>query len=115
MPKILYFPLPPPYNKAKTSPGYNPQYMHASASRPDASQARQTMGRPKIRELPPRYFWNLLAAILMAIVGFFWVSYHFVRPIPPKTLVMTTGMEGGAYAVLGERYRQVLARDGIRL
>ena len=73
------------------------------------------MGRPKIRELPPRYFWNLLAAILLAIVGFFWVSYHFVRPIPPNTLVMTTGMEGGAYAILGERYRQVLARDGIRL
>ena len=73
------------------------------------------MGRPKIRELPPRYFWNLLAGILLAVVGFFWVSYHFVRPIPPHTLIMTTGMEGGSYAVLGERYRQVLARDGIRL
>jgi TRAP-type uncharacterized transport system substrate-binding protein len=73
------------------------------------------MGRQKIRELPPRYFWNLLAAILLAVVGFFWVSYHFVRPIPPRTLVMTTGMEGGSYAVLGERYRQVLARNGIML
>jgi len=73
------------------------------------------MGRQKIRELPPRYFWNLLAGILLTVVGFFWVSYHFVRPIPPHTLVMTTGMEGGSYAVLGERYRQVLARDGIML
>jgi TRAP-type uncharacterized transport system substrate-binding protein len=73
------------------------------------------MGRQKIRELPPRYFWNLLAAILLTIVGVFWLSYHFVRPIPPRTLVMTTGMEGGSYAVLGERYRQVLARDGIKL
>lgn len=73
------------------------------------------MGRQKIRELPPRYFWNLLAAILLTIVGVFWVSYHFVRPIPPQTLVMTTGMEGGSFAVLGERYRQVLARNGIML
>jgi len=41
--------------------------------------------------------------------------YHFVRPIPPNTLTMTTGMEGGSFVVFAERYRQVLARDGIRV
>ena len=41
--------------------------------------------------------------------------YHFVRPIPPNTLIMTTGMEGGSFVVFAERYRQVLARDGIRV
>jgi TRAP-type uncharacterized transport system substrate-binding protein len=41
--------------------------------------------------------------------------YHFVRPIPPDTLTMTTGMEGGSFVVFAERYRQVLARDGIRV
>jgi len=73
------------------------------------------MRRQKIRELPPRTFWNAVVVILLAILGVFWLSYHFVRPIPPRTLTMTTGTEGGTFAVLGERYRQVLARDGIKL
>jgi TRAP transporter TAXI family solute receptor len=73
------------------------------------------MRRQKIREMPPRTFWNAAVVILLSIVGVFWLSYHVVRPIPPRTLTMTTGTEGGTFAVLGERYRQVLARDGIKL
>jgi TRAP-type uncharacterized transport system substrate-binding protein len=73
------------------------------------------MRRQKIRELPARTFWNLLVVTLLIILGVFWVSFHFVRPIPPRKLTMTTGMEGGSFVVLGERYRQVLARDGIQL
>jgi TRAP transporter TAXI family solute receptor len=73
------------------------------------------MRRQKIRELPPRTFWKMVVAPLMIILGVFWVSIHFVKPIPPHTLTMTTGMEGGSFVVLGERYRQVLARDGIQL
>ncbi len=42
-----------------------------------------------------------------------WVNYRFLKPFPPKTLIMATGMEGGSYAVFGEHYRQLLARDGI--
>jgi TRAP transporter TAXI family solute receptor len=73
------------------------------------------MRRQKIRELPLRATWNVVIATLLIILGVFWVSFHFVRPIPPRTLTMTTGMEGGSFVVLGERYRQVLARDGIQL
>jgi TRAP transporter TAXI family solute receptor len=73
------------------------------------------MRRQKIRELPARTFWNVLVVTLLIILGVFWVSFHFVRPIPPRKLTMTTGMEGGSFVVLGERYRQVLARDGIQL
>jgi len=73
------------------------------------------MRQQKIRELPARTFWHVVVVILLVILGVFWVSFHFVRPIPPRTLTMTTGMEGGSFAVLGERYRQVLARDGIQL
>jgi len=73
------------------------------------------MRQQKIRELPDRTFWRVAVVILLVIMGVFWVSLHFVRPIPPRTLTMTTGMEGGSFAVLGERYRQVLARDGIQL
>ena len=73
------------------------------------------MRRQKIRELPSRTFWNVVAVTLLIILGVFLVSFHFVKPIPPRSLTMTTGMEGGSFVVLGERYRQVLARDGIQL
>lgn len=73
------------------------------------------MRRQKIRELPLRSFSHMVVVILLIILGVFWLSFHFVRPMPPRKLTMTTGMEGGSYAVLGERYRQVLARNGIQL
>jgi TRAP transporter TAXI family solute receptor len=71
--------------------------------------------RQIIKELPSRGIRNAVGIALLVVIGVFWVSFHFVRPIPPRSLTMTTGMEGGSYAVLGERYRQVLARDGVRL
>ena len=73
------------------------------------------MRRQKIRELPPKSFSRMVVMILLILLGGFWLSFHFVKPIPPRTLTMTTGMEGGSFIVLGERYRQVLARDGIQL
>lgn len=73
------------------------------------------MRRQKIRELPLRSFSHMVVVTLPIILGVFWLSFHFVRPMPPRKLTMTTGTEGGSYAVLGERYRQVLARNGIQL
>jgi TRAP-type uncharacterized transport system substrate-binding protein len=35
--------------------------------------------------------------------------------LPPRTITMATGPEGGAYQVLGARYRDVLRRSGIDL
>jgi TRAP-type uncharacterized transport system substrate-binding protein len=76
---------------------------------------RLMMGRQKFREVPPKAFLTVFASIILIIVAVFWITHRFLYPIPPNTLVMTTGMEGGSYAAFGERYRQVLARDGIRL
>jgi TRAP-type uncharacterized transport system substrate-binding protein len=73
------------------------------------------MGRLKIRQLTPRALSALILMILSITGILFWVSYRFVRPFPPNTLMMATGREGGSYAIFGERYRQVLAREGVRL
>ncbi|MEJ2363875.1 MAG: TAXI family TRAP transporter solute-binding subunit [Deltaproteobacteria bacterium] len=43
------------------------------------------------------------------------VAYQFVQPAPPRHLVMATGQPEGAYYHFGEKYRQILARDGIDL
>lgn len=55
----------------------------------------------------------LPAALVLGAV--FWLAYQFVKPAPPDTVVMSTGGPGGAYHAFGERYRQILARDGITL
>jgi TRAP-type uncharacterized transport system substrate-binding protein len=73
------------------------------------------MGRRKIRILTLRMWIVALFAILSLVMFFSWMSYRFLKPFPPKTLIIATGMEGGSYAVFGERYRQLLARDGIRV
>ncbi|MEN6466649.1 MAG: TAXI family TRAP transporter solute-binding subunit [Syntrophaceae bacterium] len=73
------------------------------------------MGRGKIRELSPRALTVLFASILLIILISLWVGYSYVRPFPPDTLVMCTGMEGGSYARFGELYRKILAQNGIRV
>jgi TRAP transporter TAXI family solute receptor len=51
---------------------------------------------------------------LIAGIGFF-IAYQFVAPAPPKTIVITTGGEAGAYYQYARRYAAILARDGITL
>jgi TRAP-type uncharacterized transport system substrate-binding protein len=59
-------------------------------------------------------FWYYLAiaatvAILLGAGVFVWES------LPPRTIVMATGAEGGANYELGIRYREALAREGVKL
>jgi TRAP transporter TAXI family solute receptor len=56
--------------------------------------------------------WPVVATliVLAAIAG---AAYFVVRTIPPRTIVMATGAEGGAYFEVGKRYRDLLAREGI--
>jgi len=50
-----------------------------------------------------------LAAIVLA------ASVFIVMTMPPRTVVMATGAEGGANYQLGLRYADILARSGVRL
>jgi TRAP transporter TAXI family solute receptor len=73
------------------------------------------MRRNKIRELTPKAAMILVAVILLVMGLAGWAAYRFIQPVPPGTLTMTTGMDGGSFVVFGDRYRQILARDGIHL
>jgi TRAP-type uncharacterized transport system substrate-binding protein len=73
------------------------------------------MRRNKIRELTPRAAAIIFIPVLLIIALVCWASYRFLQPMPPSTLTMTTGMEGGSFVIFGERYREILARDGIHL
>jgi TRAP transporter TAXI family solute receptor len=62
-----------------------------------------------------RIVWfAVVAAGAVALVGLFWVV-SVLKPMPPRTVTMTTGSEGGAYHELGKRYREILGRSGVEL
>jgi len=68
--------------------------------------------------LSRRSFRDVLAifgpALLLAIAGFV-IALQFVKPAPPRSIVMATGTDEGAYHRFGLRYKEVLARYGIEL
>jgi TRAP-type uncharacterized transport system substrate-binding protein len=58
--------------------------------------------------------WTLVAlAALVAAAA--WLAFAFLKPTPPRFVTMATGPEGGLSAELGNRYRELLARDGVDL
>ena len=62
----------------------------------------------------PRRYWLALAIagmtlLLLAASGF------TLATLPPRTIVMATGAEGGANYELGLRYQEILAQSGVRL
>ena len=59
-----------------------------------------------------RVNWPAIAILTTAVViGF--VIIELLRSMPPRSIVMATGPEGGTYYEDGERYRAVLARENV--
>jgi TRAP transporter TAXI family solute receptor len=54
---------------------------------------------------------GVAAALLLG--GTAWTASLYRRFLPPRTIVMTTGPEGGGYRELGEKYQKILARSGV--
>src|SRR5262245_37875073 len=76
---------------------------------------------PRIR-LPTRFAlvsWRDLALtlgpILLIVVAAVWATFHFVRPAPPDTITITAGPEGSIFWTHAEKYREILARNGVEL
>jgi len=62
-----------------------------------------------------RFVWTASLVTLAVFAAAVWVTLALFEPTPPRTVVMTTGSPGDAYAQFGERYREFLAREGIEL
>jgi NMT1 family protein len=66
-----------------------------------------------------RIYWRDAALtfgpFLVVVIAAFWIAFHYVRPAPPRTLVMTSGVAGSTFQVSAERYREILARQGVTL
>jgi TRAP-type uncharacterized transport system substrate-binding protein len=60
-----------------------------------------------------RYWPYFLPAAILAIL--LAAGAYIVATLPPRTIVMATGPEGGANYELGGRYREILAKSGVDL
>jgi TRAP transporter TAXI family solute receptor len=58
--------------------------------------------------------WLVLAAAALAAIAMA-AGIFIVETMPPRTVVMATGAEGGANYQMGLRYRDILAQSGVRL
>jgi len=59
-------------------------------------------------------FMTFLPAIVVTVIGFV-IAWQFVNPAPPRTIVIATGQQNGAYFQFAQRYRELLAQEGIDL
>ena len=59
-------------------------------------------------------FWRYVA-VAGAIAIFLGVGVFIVKTLPPRTVVMATGVEGSADYEFGVRYREILAKEGVKL
>jgi NMT1 family protein len=66
-----------------------------------------------------RVSWRDLALTLgpfvLLVLAAFWFAFHFVRPAPPDTVIITSGPEGSQFQASAERYSKILARQGVTL
>jgi TRAP transporter TAXI family solute receptor len=53
--------------------------------------------------------------IALIVAAGFVIAYRLVDPAPSSTLRIATGGKDGAYAAAAERYKAILARDGVEL
>lgn len=85
------------------------------------------MTRSNIRRIGPiripvrftKVSWRDLAAtlgpILLIGLATIWAALWFVHPAPPNTITITGGPEGSVFQTTAEKYRKILARDGVTL
>ena len=58
-----------------------------------------------------RWVWTAVCMALLVAA----LTFAFTPPMPQRTVVMATGTEGGAYAALGQKYKEILGRQNVRL
>jgi TRAP transporter TAXI family solute receptor len=52
---------------------------------------------------------------LAVLAAGFLIAFKFVEPPPPDRIVIATGDRSGAYYAFAERYREILAADGVEV
>ena len=70
---------------------------------------------PRARHIVRRDFWVAAAPTLLIVVAAFGVTMFFVKPAPPKKIVMAIAPDEGGSRYYARRYQEILKRSGITL
>ena len=71
------------------------------------------MIRKRLREISPRDLWMVVAPVVVAVLLALFFAFQFVEPGPPDRVAMSTGAPDGGYHMFAQRYKEILARDGV--
>jgi TRAP transporter TAXI family solute receptor len=69
--------------------------------------------RMSLKHFAQNHWPSIAIAAATAVIAFAALVMLFT--LPPRSIVMATGPEGGNYYELGERYRKVLADEGVKV
>ena len=85
----------------------------------EAKSTKAAAGRLNLRARIGRISWRdlglTLGPFLVISLVAIWIALRFVQPAPPDTIVMTSGPEESTFHRHAERYRKILARNGVNL
>ncbi|WP_228973672.1 TAXI family TRAP transporter solute-binding subunit [Paraburkholderia gardini] len=65
--------------------------------------------------MTPRRRWLLIAGVILLLAASGWGVWMLIKPAIQRTIVITTGADGGIYRGFADRYAPILKRDGIKL
>ena len=65
--------------------------------------------------LSRRDLWRVGIVGALLVAGCLWVSLRFLEPIPPRRIVLASGPPSSLYHQHAERYKELLAREGVTL
>ena len=71
------------------------------------------MIRKRLREISPRDLWMVVAPVVVVVLLALFFAFQFVEPGPPDRVVMSTGAPDDGYHMFAQRYKEILARDGV--
>jgi len=66
-----------------------------------------------LRRISTHDLWMAIALAVAVAVLALVVAFHFVEPAPPDRVVMSSGTVDGGYHMFAQRYKEILARDGV--
>ena len=77
--------------------------------------AKKDSFKEQLRRTLRRDLWIVLAPSILLVGAAFAVTFYFIKPAPPKTLVLAAAQDEGGFRYFARRYQEILARHGVTL
>jgi len=65
------------------------------------------------RDPDERHPIRIAVLAIVLVVALLWIGFQFLQPLPPRRIVLASGANFGLYHQYAQRYKAILARDGI--